>query len=185
MEGFGNFAAQLASVVTAIAAVFGLFFLARQNGLLRQQLARPDPIVSVEAFKIRAWNDDAWRRLTVTVYNQANIPMHVSGVEVIANADASLWRCVAVQVSDRGGGSHLAAAPPTDGGLQKLPLGFKVERADTAGKPGPRRMFFHCLIRVGKPGQPLPKVRLTYRWKTNNATTMATVAIIWDTDAAT
>lgn len=183
MESLSGVVDTVSGVVTAGCAAMGLFFLARQNGLLRQQLARPGPIVSVDAEAVAAWGDARWRALVVTIYNASNIPLEVLGFEVLDKGGALLWTHGEAMADDGIGGSVLSKVPPNVPGRQKLPLTFQINRADTEGKPGPRRSYFRAILRVGRPDQPLPKVRLTYRWKTNNATTIATVAVIWDRDA--
>lgn len=184
MVGFLEVLNSVSGVVTALCAALGLFFLARQNGLLRQQLARPDPIVSAEAHKVPAWEGGVWSVLTVDVRNPSNVPLHVLGIEIAAPGQARLWPAADLYVADLAGGKvRRKQAPPGDG-HPRLPLDFEVAPADSdPQKPGPRRRYCEIILRRPADTQPMPSLRLTCRWKTTRATTMAIVADIWDSDA--
>jgi len=185
MNGVLDLVDSASALVTAACAAFGLFFLARQNGLLRQQLARPDPIVSVDAHRIDKWTDDRWRMLTVSVRNPSLVPLHVTGLEIVPPGKASLWFLADGYEADYAGGRRLRTTPPEAGGAERLAFDFEVLPAGSdPERPGPRRKYAQVMIRRERADQPWPNVRLTCRWKTNKATTMAIVADIWERDAA-
>ncbi len=185
MEGVTGVISDAANVVTALAAVFGLFFLARQNGYLRSQISRPEPIVSVESSVVATWSDPRWRILTVTVHNPAQLPLHWVGIAVDGPCRALLWQYGAALVPDHYGNSALGPRPPATDGQRQLSVDATVGGAVRRDKPGPGRAYTHLIMRVDESGQNLPKLRCTYRWKDSAATVKAIVATIWDRDAAT
>lgn len=185
MVEFGGLAGRLASIAAAACAVPGLFFLTRRNGYFRKQLKRAAPVISVEATAVTNWVDARWRIVALSIDNPALVPAHIIAIKILDDTASLLWRYADGMVSDGVGGSVLAPIPPKGVGTARLALDFTIGLPKGhPTKPNPRKSVTHLFLRLPTAGHALPKVRLTYRWKDNDATVITTVATIWEKDAA-